>query len=173
MQQLPPIQKKPWYRWPIFLFGILALCLCTVSCGGQAQPPTTFTGPLSTAPRVQRTPTARVVPTTKPTATPAPRPTVNVITHPPALLSLTFTQAINERVSVHTLPGASLTINVMYVCSRHDATSQSLQGTFYADGSGNHTWTWTNQSSCHGAVVAMVTSSSGGKTVISSASFSD
>src|SRR5690242_9726708 len=176
MQPQSPTQKRAWYRPPILLLGILVLCLSMVSCGGEAQPPT-LTGPLGTTPLVQTTP-----PTPKPTATPSPRPRVNVVKATPApptphatpaQLSLTFTQASNELVSVHTLPGAALTIKVLYACSGHDATSQSLQGTFSADGSGNYTWTWTNQSSCHGGVIAIVTSSSGGKTITSSASFSD
>jgi hypothetical protein len=107
---------------------------------------------------IQPTPTVN---TAKPTPTPVPQ------------LSLAFTKAINELVSIHTLPGASLTIKVYYACSKRDATSQSLQGTFSADSNGNYTWTWTNQSSCHGNVTATVTSSSGGKTVTSSANLTD
>src|SRR5437870_1251146 len=83
--------------------------------------------------------------------------------HATGSLSLTFTcaQAVDYQsgsVCVHTLAGAALTIKVKY-CSGYYATSSSLKGTHYANSSGNYTWHWIPQTSCHGPATAAVTAS--------------
>lgn len=88
--------------------------------------------------------TATPKPTPKPTPRPTPRPTTPP---PPATLSITFTcaSAVDYsygQVCIHTEPGAALEITVTY-CTGYPATSESLKGTEYANGSGNFTWSWT------------------------------
>ncbi len=108
-----------------------------------------------------------------PTATAKPQPTTPPKPTPIPVLGITFTTASNEYVAVQTLPGATLSIKILYQCSGHYATSQSLQGTFTADSGGAMSWSWTNASSCHGGVIATVVASLNGKTVSNSASFTD
>ncbi|GAC1459064.1 MAG: hypothetical protein PVSMB4_18450 [Ktedonobacterales bacterium] len=80
-----------------------------------------------------------------------------------AAVALTFTcaSAVDNtagRICVHTQPGAALTISVSY-CSGFSQPdpSSSLQGTVYADGSGDYVWRWTPQTTCHGTALAYVT----------------
>lgn len=77
-------------------------------------------------------------------------------------LSVQFTcaQAVDHRsgeVCVHTQDRAALTIKVWYYCSKHYATSKSLQGTQSADAHGNHIWSWVPDTKCKGAATAYVT----------------
>lgn len=80
---------------------------------------------------------------------------------PKLTLQFTCAQAIDYQtdsgtVCVHTQSGAALTITVTY-CSGYRAVSSSLQGTVYADASGNYMWTWTPETTCLGPAVAHVT----------------
>jgi hypothetical protein len=85
---------------------------------------------------------------------------------PSALVSqpfVTFTAAyainhVQGVVSVHTLPGAALTINITY-CDGQHATSPLLRGISYADSRGNYVWTWKPKASCTGLAAARVTAS--------------
>ncbi|HYU76555.1 MAG TPA: hypothetical protein VEL31_28115 [Ktedonobacteraceae bacterium] len=112
------------------------------------------------------------VPTRIPSPTPhAPQPTAT----PMKSLFVTFTSAyatdyVSGSVSVHTLPGAALTITVSY-CSGYNATSKSLQGTSYADGNGDYTWTWEPETKCRGAATASVIASLNGQSVSNADSF--
>jgi hypothetical protein len=77
-------------------------------------------------------------------------------------LSMQFTcaQAVDHRsgaVCVHTQARAALTIKIWYYCSKHYATSKSLQGTQNADAHGNHTWSWVPDTKCKGPATAHVT----------------
>ncbi len=133
-------------------------------------PPTTApTQPVATpTPISTQKPTKVAVsaPTRVPSPTaPVPRPTPGQA----KALFVTFTNAYatdyaSGLVSVHTLPGVALTITVNY-CTGHDATSRSLQGTSYADGNGDHTWTWEPETKCRGAATASVTASLNGQSV--------
>lgn len=140
----------------------------------------TATPAFTPAPLPRLAPTATARP--HPTATPRPRATatlrsrpVPTPTAPPATAAITFTcaQAVDHaygRVCVHTAPGAALTIVVRY-CSGYRAVSHSLRGTSYADGSGNHTWTWTPDTKCRGPATATVTASLHGASVAAVKSF--
>jgi hypothetical protein len=78
---------------------------------------------------------------------------------PKLMLQFTCAQATDYQsgtVCVHTQAGAALSITVTY-CSGYRAVSSSLQGTVYADASGNYTWTWTPETTCLGPAVAHVT----------------
>ena len=106
------------------------------------------------------TPTATPKPPT-PTATPKPAPTATPKPPAPATLSLSFgsvsiVRGKTSSVSVHTNPGATLTINVHYVATNSDATSKSLDGSVTADNGGNFTWRWTCQTSKPGSALVTV-----------------
>ncbi len=88
-----------------------------------------------------------------PTSTVTSAPT---LTSPPAKLVLTFEckgafnpSSTHEKVCVHTLPGASLTIKVTY-CKGNVDQSTALKGTFTADKTGYYGWSWTPQATCRG-----------------------
>lgn len=112
-------------------------------------------------------PTHIVTPTAQPTVVPVVQPT-----QPPALtptptptpqLFLTFTGATAidnayASVSVHTLPGAALSISVMY-CSWYPAPGSGFRGTSSADAEGNYTWSWQLETQCKGVATATVTAS--------------
>jgi hypothetical protein len=127
-------------------------------------------GKLSTA-AVTPTPTHAPQPTPTPTPTPTPQPTPA----PPPSLTLAITCAgglsnQQARVCVHTQPGAALTITVTY-CDGTKAHNKSLQGTVYANASGNYMWTWIASTRCLGPAVATVTARWHGQTVSQSAVF--
>ena len=122
-----------------------------------AKTPTTLVVSSTVKPTEAPTPTAK--PTPKPTPKPKPKPTQA----PPAALTLSFTCAPAEdysygQVCVHTLPGAALTISVVY-CTGYRAVSGSLKGTEFANGSGNYTWSWTPETKCRGDATAYVSAS--------------
>jgi hypothetical protein len=120
-------------------------------------------GKLSTAP-VTPTPTHAPQPTPTPRPTPAP---------PPLTLAITCAGGLSNqqaRVCVHTQPGAALTITVTY-CDGRKANNKSLQGTVYANASGNYMWTWIAMTRCLGPAVATVTARWHGQTVSKSAVF--
>ncbi len=116
-----------------------------------------------------------------PTVTSAP-----TLTSPPAKLVLTFEckgdfnpSSTHEKVCVHTLPGASLTIKVTY-CTGSADQSTSLKGTFTADKTGRYGWSWTPKAICQGNPpgatgfwkgTAEVTTTLGGQHLTSSVSF--
>jgi hypothetical protein len=104
----------------------------------------------------------RISSPTAPASRPTPAPTKT-----PLFVSFTNAYATDYAsgvVSVHTLPGAALTITVNY-CTGYDATSRSLKGISYADGNGDHTWTWEPETKCRGAATASVTASLNGQSV--------
>ena len=117
--------------------------------------------PTATPQRIVSLPsTSQPIPPTHPAIPPTPKPKP---TAPPARLFITFTCADATdysygEVCVHTQPGAALTITVTY-CSGRQATSLSLQGTSYADGSGNHRWSWEPETKCQGSATAYVSAS--------------
>jgi hypothetical protein len=88
---------------------------------------------------------------------------------------VTFTAAyavnhVQGIVSVHTLPGATLTISITY-CSGQHATSPLLRGISHANSSGNYVWTWKPKASCTGLAAARVTASIHGQTISQSYMF--
>lgn len=200
---MPPQKpKKPWYRTGCGITIIVLLALLVWGIGTSAmnaarqqQTAVTQATPhvVPTLPAVTQTPnpilltptdtpipitilpTATPIPAHAPTPVPTakPQPTSPPKPTPVPVLAIQFTSVSNGYIAVHTLSGAALTIKVLYHCSNHYATSQSLQGTSYADSGGNDAWSWTNQSSCHGLVTAYVNATSGGKTVSNAANFND
>src|SRR5882762_1219319 len=187
-RQYPPSKKKQIAIGCGTLIGVLLLCgICiaiSTASNSTRQPTTVKTS----------TPTATVAPTK--VATPSPMPTKVVTPSPmpptpvpvqsqptqqptaapaPAQLFVSFTGASavdnsSGSVSVHTLPGAALTISVKY-CTGYYATSGSLKGTQYADGNGDYTWNWTPQTKCRGTATAYVTASLNGQSASNSTSF--
>lgn len=94
---------------------------------------------------------------------------------PASALAVVFTcaQAVDHshgQICVHTSPGAALTIIVRY-CTGYPAVSHSLRGISYADGAGNHTWSWTPDTKCPGTAVATVTATLRGASVTATSSF--
>jgi hypothetical protein len=72
---------------------------------------------------------------------------------------------VSGAVSIHTLPGAALTIRVHYNQTNRDATSNSLKGTHYANSNGNYTWTWTVGSTATGTATVTVTAAWHGQSI--------
>lgn len=104
--------------------------------------------------------------------TPAPQPTQAPAPQP---LTVVFSSASAVdysygSVSIHTLPGAIVSIDVTY-CTGYEATSRSLQGTEQADGNGDYSWSWTPETKCRGAATAVVTASLNGQTASNADSF--
>ncbi|MBV8694573.1 MAG: hypothetical protein JO125_05405 [Chloroflexi bacterium] len=60
------------------------------------------------------------------------------------------------KVTVQTLAGAALTIDVSYCSGTTWDTSDSLGGRVYADSNGFYTWQWTPSASCMGPASAYV-----------------
>src|SRR5215469_8948693 len=124
--------------------------------------PKTNTSKPTPTPLPTKAPTAIATPRQQPAQAstqpkPAPKPKI--------FLTFTGASAVDYKygtVSIHTQPGASLTITVTY-CSGHKAVSDSLQGTSYADAGGNHTWTWTPETKCKGNATADVTANWNGQ----------
>jgi hypothetical protein len=178
------------------LIGILLLCsMCSAIANAGNSTKQTATAPVSSPiatqaqPTQEPTATATPSPTPTPTPTPTPEPTQPPVQQsqpvqqsktqqpapPPAQLFVNFTgaSAVDNSygsVSVHTLPSAALTISVKY-CSGSYATSKSLQGTEYADSSGNYTWNWTPNTKCKGTATAYVTASLNGQSASNSTDF--
>jgi hypothetical protein len=87
-------------------------------------------------------------------------------------VTITCAQAVDYsygKVCVQTHPGASLGITVTY-CSGRAAKSASL-GPATADSNGNHTWTWTPQTTCKGAATALVSAAWNGQSATQSQDF--
>ena len=135
---------------------------------GQISPATPTVNPPKATPTIQPTKVPPVAPTIKPQPT-QPKPTPK----PQIFLTFTNSSAVdysNGSVSVHTQPGAALTITVTY-CTGYKAVSDSLKGTSYADGGGNHKWTWTPETKCRGEATADVTANWNGQFVEQTGSF--
>lgn len=169
----------------ILCVGISALVGTEITPPGGA--PSTQVTPLpsppTTAPTVPPTATRQpqaapplptATPQPLPTATTSPAPTViptkpPAPTQTPANLSIKFKSVAivhggTGTVSIHTNPGAALTIKVHYVATNRDATSKSLDGTSYADSAGNHTWSWPCQTTKSGTAQVIVTAMWHGQT---------
>ncbi len=136
--------------------------------------PTVTAKPISTPTAIAQ---AIRQPTTIPTPRPSPSPTAKSPspTPLPAHLSVTFTCASatdygNGEICIHTQPNTSLQLTVNY-CSGYDATSRSLQGTFYANGSGDYSWSWEPETKCRGTATATVTAEWNGEEVTNSDNF--
>lgn len=144
------------------LLLILGICSAVSSIGKSAN--------VTPTPEATTAAIDQVTPTDTPTPEPTPNPTTKP--HPTAIpqLAITFTLVDAGDVAVHTLPGASLTIKVLY-CSGNYATSQALQGTVQADIAGDYIWNWNVETSCHGRATAYVTASLNGKTASGQAHF--
>lgn len=137
---------------------------------GTSPSPTTTTI-VKTSQARATTGVATAIPTTVPSRVSQPTqvPTQPIQPTPVPSLSLVFTGAnavdySQGIVGIHTLPGAALTITVTY-CSGHEAVSNSLRGTSYADGGGNHTWTWIPETKCRGTATADVIASDNGQSI--------
>jgi hypothetical protein len=129
----------------------------------------------STLAQVKPTAIPTPTPTPKPTPKPTPRPTPKPTQPPAPSLALAFTCAVAvdylyRNVCVQTQPGAALTITVTY-CSGYHATSDSLQRTVYANGSGNYVWNWEPETKCRGAATAYVNASWHGQNTSNSDEF--
>ncbi len=155
------------------LLVVLALCGLCAAIGNAAQSTSNAPTPTATHQVVQLVATQKPTsaptkaPTEKPTAKPTPKPTEKPT---PQVFDLVFTDVESGIVSVHTLPGATLSIKVLY-CSGSYASSQSLKGTFTADPGGDYLWAWNVETSCHGRATATVTASWHGRTITKSANF--
>lgn len=135
--------------------------------------------------------TATPVPTLTPISTPTPEPISAPASTPgqqqsvspsdqsqqpastPLFVTITNAYATDYgpgSVSVHTLPGAALTISVQY-CTGSYATTSKLQGTRYADSTGNYTWLWEPETKCKGAATAYVNASLNGQSASTSTAF--
>jgi len=179
----------PWYRRQgrntqvgIGCGTLVVVCACCGALLGRG-PSTTTPGhaPTATAGHIVRVTTATTLVTTtpgRPQPTSIPKPITPASTpQQPTLvptasnrqLFVQFTGASaavgeNSFISVQTLPGAQLTITVVY-CNGNQATSKSLQGTVTADDNGDYTWTWRPATTCHGPATATVTAGLNGKNV--------
>ena len=133
--------------------------------------PTLFPTPTQSVP----TPTQKPIPTStpKPAIVPTKAPQPTQPPKPQLFLSFTCAQAVDYsygRVCVHSQPGAALTITVTY-CTGYNAVSKSLQGTQYANSSGNYEWDWTPQTKCRGSATAYVQASWNGQSTSQSDDF--
>lgn len=184
----PPKKKPQPPAWAYVVTGVLFLALCGCIGWGVISMVQAMNVPLGTpTPSIAaqvtqdptivstpaRTPTAR--PTAKPTPKPTPRPTPKPTQPPAPSLAITFTcaSAVDYsygQVCVHTEQGAALTITVTY-CSGYDATSDSLQGTVYANSVGNYEWTWEPETKCRGAATATVNATWNGQSVSNTDTF--
>lgn len=173
----PPKSKKrrPWWQWGLLALGILVVLSVMGSLLSNASPTSTTTQPRPTAttvpqPTVVPTPEPTFTPIPAPTATPKPQPTATPKPAPtatlkppaPANFTLTLTSASivhggTGSISVHTQPGAALTIRVYYNATKRVATSDSLQGTQPADDAGNYTWRWKAQTTKAGDARVTIT----------------
>jgi hypothetical protein len=127
--------------------------------------PTPFSTSTEALPTPTPTPKPAIIPTHEPKPTQPPTPQL--------FLSFTCAQAVDYsygRVCVHTQPGAALTITVTY-CTGYNAVSHSLQGTEYADSSGNYEWDWTPETKCRGSATAYVQASWNGQSASQSDDF--
>ncbi len=149
------------------LVALVALIAVIAAVANSGSNSTSTNRSIPTAQLTQAATTAPT-PTIVPTKKPAPTPTAKPIQ--PTQLAITFTLVDSGDVAIHTLPGAALTIKVLY-CSGNYATSQSLQGTVKADIAGDYIWNWNVETSCHGRATAYVTASLNGKTVSGQANF--
>ena len=149
----------------VALVVLIAVIAAVANSGNTSTSTSSSTQPTSQPTRAATiAPTPTLAPTKKPTPAPTHQPTQI------AQLAITFTLVDSGDVAVHTLPGAALTIKVLY-CSGNYATSQSLQGTVKADIAGDYIWNWNVETSCHGRATAYVTASANGKTVSGQANF--
>jgi hypothetical protein len=96
-------------------------------------------------------------------------PILNQNQHQNQTLSVSFTSLYGNSSSasatVHTLPGAALTIRVVYCSGAFRDTSNNLYGTAYADNNGDHTWSWSPSSPCTGTASVYVTANYNGQAV--------
>lgn len=178
-----PLPKKITLGCGTLLGAFLLCALCSgigslahpadQSTDAQSSPAATASHPVISATATAQTATTRalVTPTPKPTPTSAPivQPT------PASELTVTFTLVevtnySDSYISVHTLPGATLSINVIY-CSGKEAKSAPLQGTVQADASGDYIWSWQPDTDCQGMATATVTASLNGETATNSTTF--
>jgi hypothetical protein len=191
MPELPYRKGRPALAMVIGFF----VFIFALAANAAPAPDTTTTTTVAPTPTQQVThaaPTAKpkVTPTPKPTTTPTPTPEptkapvqqqpvqqapVQQQAPPPAQLFVTITSAYatdysSGSVSVHTLPGAALTISVQY-CTGSYATTSKLQGTRYADSSGDYTWMWEPETKCKGAATAYVNASLNGQSASNSTTF--
>ncbi len=185
----PEAQKKQFLIGCGTLIGIFLLCALCSAIGNASQSTQQPAGALVSSPTAMQAPTDTPTPeptddTPEPTDTPTPTPTPEptqppvqqpIQQQPAAQLFVTITSAYatdysSGSVSVHTLPGAALTISVTY-CSGRSATSGSLQGTKYADSAGNYTWTWEPETKCKGTATAYVSASLNGQSASDSKDF--
>lgn len=139
---------------PISILAILVLAACSPS---STQPATS-------------TPTAKSIPSPasrQPTPEqPTPESASTQSSTEQLFVSISSTTTQNSSsISVHTLPGAAITIDLAYC-------GHTSQQTHYADSAGEYTLNWTPDTKCGGTATATVTASSNGQTSTSSTSFS-
>lgn len=175
----------PWYRRQgrnmqvgIGCGTLVIVCACCGALLGRG-PSTTTAGlaptatsghiaqvtTAATATHARPQPTTTAIPTTPPTSGPRQPPPAPTTSNRQLFLQFTGASAAvgrNSFISVQTLPGAQLTITVVY-CNGNQATSKSLQGTFTADDNGDYTWSWRPATTCHGPATATVTASLNGQ----------
>ena len=81
-------------------------------------------------------------------------------------LSVSSTTVNNSAtINVHTLPGATITIDLNYC-------GQNTKKVEYADSTGNYTLNWTPDNKCGGMATAKVTASANGQSATNYTSFS-
>jgi hypothetical protein len=111
------------------------------------------------------TPTATSIPSP---ASQQPTPTLasNQSSTQQLFVSISSTTTQNSSsISVHTLPGAAITIDLAYC-------GHTSKQTYYADSAGDYTLNWAPDTKCGGTATATVTASANGQTSTSSTSFS-
>ena len=137
---------SPFSRRFLSLLSGCCLLVLLSACGSSGIPDTTTGSGTS--------PTVPVKATTLPTTTPT-----KLVT-PTSKLTVTITcggtkqdgyglDVAHGKVCAQTLPGANLSIQVVY-CNGKPDPSGVLQGSVTADANGFHQWNWTPQPDCKG-----------------------
>lgn len=160
----------------------IASCVAFVFLVGEsfpsAQPASVQVSAMDTA-TPTRASTPMPTPTPEQAFTPVPTPEPQQPSQPQQPASTPLFVAITNAfatdygpgsVSVHTLPGAALAIKVQY-CTGSYATTSKLQGTRYADETGNYTWLWEPETKCKGPATAYVSASLNGQSANTSTNF--
>jgi|SRR5690348_11767909 len=133
------------------LSGLVVGCLAVVlaACGSNASSGTTVgagTSPTTTAPQATTVPTRVASPTTAVTASPK----LNVAIECGGTKQGGYgVDVIHGKVCAQTLPGAILTIRVIYCAGQPDPSSV-LQGSVMADARGFYQWSWMPHPDCKG-----------------------
>lgn len=123
---------------------------------------------LHTTPTPAGSPPAMPTSDTTPTATPTSTGSQALFVQ---FVSIDGTIYSPSKATVQTVPGAALTINVVYCSGNNQDSSSGLKGTVHADSNGNYTWHWIPKTLCEGPAKASVTANSNGQKMTISDNF--